>query len=114
MMNRVLSSTQSAREAYWRREIASCESSGQSIAQYCRDHGLSADQYRWWKSELKRRDMVQSATPRFAEVRFVSESASPRALLEVTVSGGACIRVWPGFDEATLTAVVGVLKRVSC
>jgi hypothetical protein len=104
-----------AREAYWREQIGTCESSGLSIAGYCRRHGVAVSQYHWWKRELKRRDSERGVTPSvFAEVQMVSVAAAVSPLLEVIVANGRRIGVHPGFDASTLAAMVQVLEGMPC
>lgn len=107
-------STQASRESYWREQIRLCAVSGQSVVQYCRNAGVSVSSYHWWKSELKRRDAVRAPSPVFAEVRAVLSPDSSPSLIEVSLGETRRVRVWPGFDAATLTEVVRVLEAVSC
>ena len=73
-------STRERREDYWRERIEACESSGLSIARYCREQGISGAQYHWWKSELKRRAARRSVAL-FAEVRQARvEAVVPSAI----------------------------------
>lgn len=98
-------------ESYWRRQIGLCEASGKSITQYCRDAGLSAARYHWWKARLRRREALERVPACFAEVRVVAPDA---ALIEVSLRGDRQVRVWPGFDSETLCRVVRALEDVSC
>ena len=97
-------------EVYWREQIAACEASGMSIAAYCEAHGLRASRYYWWKSELRRRGVAGGGFPRFAEVVVTSDGPAPSADIEITLVGDRVVRVRPGFDGATLAAVVRVLE----
>ena len=99
---------------YWRAQIALCESSGQSIAQYCRDKGLSVSSYHWWKRVLKQRSKSQDANPLFTEVLLTVPGDSAEALIEVALGEQRRIRVWPGFDRETLARVVQVLESMPC
>ena len=107
------------RAAYWREQIALCEASGRSIAGYCREAGLSASTYYWWKGELKRRDGVVRCGPvgvasLFAEVAVAQPASAPELPLEVVLAGERVIRVPRGFDAGTLAEVVRVLEGLSC
>ena len=113
-MARVGGVNRESRESYWRRQIALCESSGKSVAQYCRDAGVPVTSYHWWKGELKRRGSVPAQTPAFAEVRVAWPAGPSSALLEVALGEDRRVRVWPGFDPETLARVVRVLEDVSC
>lgn len=120
------------REAYWRGHIERCESLGVPIAGYCRQQGIAAASYHWWKRELgKRGDHPASArggassmpcgtSPSlpFAEVRVVppgallADEATPA--IEVALSGGRRVGVRPGFDAATLAQVLRVVEAAGC
>ena len=113
-MTRITISKKESRESYWRGHIASCESSGKSILQSCRDEGLSISKYHWWKRELGRRNALHAQMPSFAEVRVALPVASSPALIEVALGEQRRVRVWPGFDPETLGQVLHVLEGASC
>jgi hypothetical protein len=104
----------STRESYWRSQMASCESSGLTIAAYCRQRGVSPVRYRWWKGELKRRDRSRAVIAPFAEVRGAVVQFLETSSLEVALPGERRIVVRPGFDAGTLAEVVRVLESVPC
>lgn len=105
----------SSREGYWRSQMASCASSGLTIAAYCRQQGVSLAQYHWWKGELKRRDQRSvSASVPFAEVRGCVEVLGAGAPLEVVLCHNRRILVRPGFDSGALSSVVRVLEDAGC
>ena len=100
------------REEFWREHVSRWASSGQSIAGYCRAQDLSDGSFHYWKSVLKERDGRLAAGgggPAFAEVRI---AAAQEASIEIVLLGTRRIRVHPGFDEETLTRVLGVVERV--
>lgn len=112
-MANAVGSARERREAYWRKQIEVCESSGLSIARYCREHGVSLAQYHWWKGELKRRAATRSVAL-FAEVRPARVEAVVTSAIEVALLGERVVRVHPGFDAATLAGVVQVLEGLGC
>jgi len=103
----------SERESYWRSQMSSCAQSGLSIAAYCRRHKLPVWQYHWWKRELKRRDACGETLP-FLEVGFRDALLETSLPVEVVLRGERRIMVRPGFDSATLAAVLQVLERTVC
>ena len=124
-----------SREAHWRGVIKSCESSGLTIAGYCREQGISVSKYHWWKSALKRRAGELVVAPTFAEV-LTSEpvggallcaekgcDAAPAArggscgappLIELSLGDACRIGVRPGFDGETLLRVIALMERPAC
>ena len=59
-----------AKEAYWREQFAAQQLSGLAINQFCREHGLSAERFRWWKRELLQRQEAEPGGALFAELRI--------------------------------------------
>ncbi len=99
-----------SRREFWGNHIAACEVSGVSIAQYCREHGLSYAGYQWWKSELKRRKIPVV----FTEVRMPPAVDAVEGAIEVVLGGSRVVRVRSGFDETTLARVLAVVERCGC
>ena len=99
-----------SRAEFWGKHLAAREVSGVSIAQYCRDHGLSYGSYQWWKRELKRRKIPVV----FAEVRVPHAANAVDGAIEVLIGGSRIVRIRSGFDEATLARVLAVVERLGC
>ena len=108
------------KELYWRNQVEQWHRSGQSIVTYCRNNGIKAPTFQWWKRELFIRDCQVShadsskdSEPEgvlsgFAEVKVVHPSpvisrseniheSWGDSGLEVLLSGHRRIRVYPGF-----------------
>jgi hypothetical protein len=96
------------REAWakWRGLVAEQRRSGQSVAAFCRERGVSAPSFFAWKKRLS-----QDAADQFVAVQLVDagEQASGHAL-EVRLCGGRSVMVEPGFDAAHLRAVLAALE----
>ena len=113
-MTQSVGTTKAIREQCWRDRIAACEATGKSIAQWCRDEDISLAQYHWWKGELKRRERAGAVRPVFAEVRPSPVWVMGSSAIEVALAGERVVRVHPGFDAGTLSAVVRVLEGTAC
>ena len=100
----------SSRSEFWGKHIAAREVSGVTIAQYCRDQGISCASFQWWKRELKRRKISVV----FTEVRMPLATNAVDGAIEVVIGGGRVVRVHSGFDEATLARVLAVVERRGC
>jgi transposase-like protein len=99
-----------------RRLVTEFESSGLGQNEFCRKEGLALSTLR---RQLKRRQAgkCQSAAGRglvrVELARRNRELKSPeRCGLEVVLSNGRKIAVWPDFDLGTLERLVGVLEKV--
>ena len=99
-----------SRAEFWGKHIAAREMTGLSIAQYCRNHGLSCASYQWWKRELKRRKIPVV----FAEVRVPQTATALDGAIEIVIGGNRIVRVHSGFDETTLARVLAVVERSGC
>ena len=91
----------------WRGLVAEQKRSGQSVAAFCRERGISAPQLFAWKKRLS-----QAAMQQFVPVQVVDADQPPAAgcAIEIRLSGGHRILVEPGFDAAHLRAVVAALE----
>lgn len=95
------------RERKWREHVGGWQKSGLSQAGYCRQHGLTQNDFSWWKRELARR--VVAAAPAFVAVQM----ASPRTAalgFELELRGGRLLRFDAHVDPVALNAVVRVLE----
>ena len=119
------------REARWRKVLARWRKSGLSQAAFCREQGLSAETFTWWKRELGRRDAAKtgrrtaksrgpasgSGAVGFAPVRVVGAVGDVpvgHGGLEVVLAGGRRVRVGSGVGRELLAMVVSVLEGVPC
>jgi hypothetical protein len=99
------------REAYvkWHGLIAEQSGSGQTVAVFCQNRGLSTGQFFAWKKRLS-----QAAEEQFVEVQVEKTAAqAPKthsSAVEVHLAEGRRIFVEPGFDAKHLRAVVAALE----
>lgn len=104
----------SARE-HWRRVVAQQESSGLSVTQFCRRRRIAQSSLFAWKRRLAEEGTPASATTMFVQLKPASApegDGTRRArggAIELHVGQGRHLVLWPGFDAATLAAVLAVL-----
>lgn len=93
----------------WRGLIKEQSGSGQSVAVFCRDRGLTTGQFFAWKTRLRR-----AAEEQFVEVqveRTAAQAPKTRSnAIEVHLAEGRRIFVEPGFNPDHLRAVVAALE----
>ena len=104
----------SERESGWRAHVAAWKAGCGSQAEYCRQHGLTQNDFSWWKRELARRDAnVETAAPTFIPVKLAAQR-TPDHAFELTLRGGRLLRFGLDVDAAILSAVVRELERDAC
>jgi transposase-like protein len=106
------------REQFWRRHRDRHRTSGLTIADYCRRHGLAASSFHAWRRTLAARDRAPASlapTPAFLPVAVVEAPASPRESpsheppIEIRLACGHRVRVRTGCDRALLADVLALL-----
>lgn len=109
------------KERLWREAIRRWQRSGQTVRGFCREQGLSEAAFHAWRRTIARRDEpIASAAaverkPLFVPLRVMPTAAATAAVpLELVLGSGRVVRVSPGFDAATLQALLAVLEEHSC
>jgi transposase-like protein len=96
-------------DAERRRILTELEASGQSVASFARQRGLSAWTLYDWRRRLGSSERPEAAPePGFVQV-VVKPERQVAAPIQVELPTGARIHVPPGFDEAELRRLVEVL-----
>jgi transposase-like protein len=105
-------------EAAWRERLARQQTSGLTVRQFCREAGWPESAFHYWKRELQRRDGQSAAAQRKpprqgppALLPVTIGQAAP-APIEVSLPGGATLRVADGCDATLLKRVIGALEEV--
>jgi len=110
-----------AKEASWRRWIKMQASSGLKIRAFCRQKNICERAFYRWRTAFVNREQdtlghVEAAsannTPLFAEVKLVPPT--PTAAIEIILTDARRVVIPPGFDRASLQAVLEILERPTC
>ena len=92
----------------WRELVTEQADSGQGVAAFCRDRGLTASQFFAWRKRLRQ------AAAGFLEVQVLRTPAQASVVnsraIEICLSEGRRILVEPGFEPNHLRAVVAALE----
>jgi hypothetical protein len=105
-----MTQTRRATREQWQQVIEAQRSSGQSVAGYCRDHGIGQASFFAWKRRLR----LAAPTNGFVEVRAVAEGRDVSAgRIEVWLAGGRRLGVRAGFDRDLLAELIGVLEGLA-
>jgi transposase-like protein len=97
-------------EPYWRELIERWKTSGQAIAAFCTDHGVSQATFYSWRKRFAARAPCQTPpAPTFAPVRVVPDPAA-----EVALPNGLIVRVPATTDPAAVARLVAALGGAAC
>jgi hypothetical protein len=110
--------------AEWSDLVMRWKRSGKTAEQFGAAAGVAARSLHWWNWALRKRealqsDLMPSSAPvaAFLPVRVVERADAtevmtslPCGAVEIVVDERHAVRVGPGFDEATLRRVLGVLR----
>lgn len=100
------------KQRYWGEHLSKWKESGLSQSAYCREHQLNLHRFIYWKERQFREQQRVSVVELPLSTRDASYLFPPNPPLCI-VSGGRCrIEVRPGFDPASLEAVLRVLSRL--
>ncbi len=106
---------QPVKQVKWQGLISDQETSGQSIAAFCRSREVSESLFHYWRKRLR-----EVATPRFVEVQVAEPQLRPRhsrsapgSTIEVRLSNGRSLMVAPEFDASHLRALLAVVESAS-
>ena len=99
----------------WRNLISEQGRSGQSVAAFCSERGLSRSHFYHWKRQLR-----EAASPQFVEVQVANPHlrqghcrAALGSTIEVRLSNGRSLVVAPEFDASHLRALLAVVESES-
>lgn len=90
--------------ARWGEILRRQAKSGLSVAAFCRRSRIPQASFYAWRRRLR-------SAAAFTEVRVSPEPVSTSGALELVLPGGRRIMVRPGFDRATLLALVDALGQ---
>src|SRR5262249_20744928 len=99
-----MSKSREARREFWRELIAKQQQSGVTVRTVCQQHGVSEYSFYQWRKRL-----AQQLPMKFALVE--TGRGTEAIAVEVDLSSGERLRIWPGVNAATLRLVVSVLRE---
>jgi len=110
------------KEQFWRRAVARQQLSGLSQQAFCAQERLNANNFSWWKTEIRKRDLEKGAMVEadkqadlFVPVVQVSEMRDHNALrpvAEIDIARGS-IRIFAGINRHDLHELLSVLREVA-
>jgi hypothetical protein len=97
----------------WRSLVSEQQASGQSVAAFCHERGMTSSQLFVWKKRLR-----EAEKAKFVEVQVVPHREPHRAgttpergrTIEIRLVRGCSLVVEPGFDADHLRALLAVLE----
>jgi hypothetical protein len=123
---RATSRSRSEKEELYRALFAEQEVCGLTLGEVSRQTGIPPTTLSWWKGEICRRDGSEDSAParrggEGAEVAFLpvaiqsagGDPVPPPGVVEISLPGGAAVRVPAVFEDDVLRRVVRILTE-SC
>jgi hypothetical protein len=99
----------------WRERLEDFAQADTTIVEWCYFHRIPVHQFYYWKRRLAAAPPQTAATPQFLPVALTPAAPTPASATGVTVRiAGTAIELAPGFDPATLRAVVAALSALPC
>lgn len=109
---------------FWRRALADQLASGLTQNEYCRQHGLNANNFSWWKREIARRDeqklakkVAVSPAPAFVQIAQPTEtnlspgeSSNGKIIAEIDLSAGT-LRIFASINKQALQEIFAALRE---
>jgi hypothetical protein len=95
----------------WRKIIDRQQTSGMTVARYCRDRGFTECSFYNWKKRLRgasRSRLKQLPSPAFVEV--TPSNPAKTDAIEILLRGSRRLRVGPGFDHQLLLDLIQTLE----
>ena len=104
---------QPVKQIHWQGLISDQETSGQSIAAFCRAREVPESLFYYWRKKFR-----EIATSQFVEVQAAEPQARhsravPGSTIEVRLSNGRSLIVGPEFDASHLRALLAVVESAS-
>jgi transposase-like protein len=92
---------------YWRAQIEAQERSGKSVAQFCKDQGLTEQAFYFWRKRLRSQQPIRFA---LLETETVQQQPVTEVGLELVLATGERLRIGTGVETATLRRVLEALR----
>jgi hypothetical protein len=110
------------RREEWAKRVERWKDSELSAKEFAAELGISARSLTWWKWRLGslasakqapdgRASAAIARRSRLSPLTFVEMAAVSGEPIEIALPSRICIRVRPGFDDATLRRVLDALER---
>jgi len=96
-----------SRAAEWAERIAAQQRSGNSVKQFCKEHGLTEYSFYAWRKRLQGKEPVRFA---LVERRASRQERTAEPVLEFVMGNGERLRIGAGVDPTTLRTVLEVLR----
>ena len=107
MSDTVVESTRKPKAEEWAERIAAQRSSGMSVKQFCKEHGLAECSFYSWRKRLREEGAVRFA---LVESGARRQERTAESVVEVVLTSGERLRIGPGVDSTTLRTVLDVLR----
>jgi len=100
----------SEKQTFWQQQIAQWQESGQSKREYCRNNGLSYDQFNWWYSRMQKQYLTQIPEG-FIQIQYQHPEKAEHICIEMN---GIRVQLPSGSSKQLLVTVISAVREVLC
>ena len=110
MKNGIRTLRQEQNIALWSKQVEECNSSGLSVAEWCRENNIPVSTY--WNRQRKVFEVFSKDTANgFVEVTVQPEISTTSPIAATISSGNFTADIHSGADEDTITAVLRAMRN---
>lgn len=110
MKNGIRTLRQEQNLALWSKQVEECNSSGLSVAQWCRNNNIPVSTF-WSRQRKVFEALSKESANGFVEVTVQPEISTTSPIVATINSGNFTADIHNGADEGTLTAVLRAMKN---
>lgn len=110
MKNGIRTLRQEQNIALWSKQVEECNSSGLSVAEWCRENNIPVSTY-WNRQRKVFEAFSRDSTNRFVEVTVQPEISTINSIVATISSGKFTADIHNGADEDTITAILRAMKN---
>ena len=93
----------------WMNRVEACRSSGLSVAQWCKENGISTSTYFSWQRRVFKL-VASEEQPCFAEVPLSSDVSQESNVAAVIRQGPFTVELYNGVDVTTIRAILQAIQ----
>ena len=94
----------------WEQRLTECESSGQSISAWCKEHSIKVNQFYYWRKKLRLRQVQNNNPVKWLPLKVEQPSCGLNSI--AVHIGQVTVEIRKGFDQNLFREIVQVLQTI--